>query len=281
MKPRAEISMIEKILVATDGSEASSSAERFAVSLASRLQATLHGLAVVEDSLIRGMREDGLGVPPPGNEEMETYLKDRSAAICRRLAERGRTAGVEVRAESLRGIADDCITERGRTAHLLVIGRNGVNDAFRTGLIGSVADAVLRKTQKPALVVPPGAELGGPIVLGFDGSPGSKKATELAKEMALRLQVPLHVFVDSKDKDRAVVRFSQARQLLGDDRLTIHESASTLGRPEMKIVECAKNVNAGMIIMGAYGRNRITEYFMGSNAASVIRTSPVAVLLAR
>ncbi|MBW2712197.1 MAG: universal stress protein [Deltaproteobacteria bacterium] len=276
-----EISMIEKILVATDGSEASASAERFAVSLAARLKATLHGLAVVEDSLIRGMREDGLGVPPPRNEEMETYLKERATAICRRLTERGRSAGLEIRSESLRGIADDCITERGRSAHLLVIGRNGVNATFRTGLIGSVADAVLRKTQKPALVVPPGADLSGPIILGFDGSPGSKRATDLAKEMALRLQVPLHIFVDSKDKDRAVVRFSQARQLLGDDRLTIHESASTLGRPEMKIVECAKNVNAGLIVMGAYGRNRITEYFMGSNAASVVRTSPVAVLLAR
>jgi nucleotide-binding universal stress UspA family protein len=33
--------------------------------------------------------------------------------------------------------------------------------------------------------------------------------------------------------------------------------------------------------MGAFGRNRINEYFLGSNAAAVVRTSPVAVLLAR
>jgi nucleotide-binding universal stress UspA family protein len=273
--------MIETILVATDGSEASGSAERFAISLTSRLGASLHGLTVVEDSLLRGMHEDGLGVPPPRNDEMEIYLKERAAAICQRLAERGRASGIEVRTESLRGIADDCITERGRSAHLLVIGRHGVNAMFRTGLIGSVSDAVLRKTQKPALVVPQGAELHGPIVLGFDGSPGSKRATELAKEMAQRLQVPLHIFVDSKDKDRAVVRFSQARQLLGDDALEIYETASTLGRPEVKIIECAKAANAGLIVMGAYGRNRITEYFLGSNAVAVVRSSPVAVLLAR
>ncbi len=273
--------MIESILVATDGSEASGSAERFAIALSARLGMSLLGLTVVEDSLIRGMHEDGLGVPPPRNEEMESYLKERAGAICQRLAERGRAAGIEVRAESLRGIADDCITERGRNSHLLVIGRHGVNAMFRTGLIGSVADAVLRKTQKPAIVVPQGAELRGPVVLGFDGSPGSKRATALAKEFALRMQVPLHIFVDSKDKDRAVVRFSQARQLLGDDGLELHESASTLGRPEMKIVECAKTAGAGLIVMGAYGRNRITEYFMGSNAAAVVRSSPVAVLLAR
>ena len=30
-------------------------------------------------------------------------------------------------------------------------------------------------------------------------------------------------------------------------------------------------------LVGAYGRNRITDYFLGSNAASVARTSPVSV----
>ena len=40
-------------------------------------------------------------------------------------------------------------------------------------------------------------------------------------------------------------------------------------------------VHAGLIVMGAFGRNRITDYFLGSNAAAVVRTSPVAVLLAR
>ena len=37
----------------------------------------------------------------------------------------------------------------------------------------------------------------------------------------------------------------------------------------------------GLIAIGAFGRNRISEYFIGSNAASIVRTSPVAVLLAR
>jgi nucleotide-binding universal stress UspA family protein len=36
-----------------------------------------------------------------------------------------------------------------------------------------------------------------------------------------------------------------------------------------------------MIVMGAFGRNRITDYFIGSNAAAVVRTSAVPVLLAR
>ena len=61
----------------------------------------------------------------------------------------------------------------------------------------------------------------------------------------------------------------------------MRETSSTLGRPDVKIVDTAREVNAGLIVMGAYGRNRINEFFLGSNAAAVARTSPVAVLLAR
>jgi len=49
----------------------------------------------------------------------------------------------------------------------------------------------------------------------------------------------------------------------------------------VKSVDAAREAGAGLIVMGAFGRNRIRDYFLGSNAAAVVRTSPIAVLLAR
>ena len=46
--------MIETILVATDGSEAAASAERFGIALGTRLRARLSGCAVVEDRDVKG-----------------------------------------------------------------------------------------------------------------------------------------------------------------------------------------------------------------------------------
>ena len=43
--------MIESILVATDGSECAAAAEKCAISLASRLGASLSGITVVEDCI--------------------------------------------------------------------------------------------------------------------------------------------------------------------------------------------------------------------------------------
>jgi nucleotide-binding universal stress UspA family protein len=272
--------MIETILVATDGSQAAASAERYGVTLAKRLAARLSCITVLEDRYSRPPDDEGLGAPPRP-EGVEAWLKTRADAVARRFAERARAEGLDAGCETLQGIADDRIAERAQSAHLLVIGRDGEHAPFRTGLIGSTAEGVLRKAQVPVIVVPQGAVLAGPILLAFDGSPGSRLAAKLAVELASRLKESIVVFVDSKDKGRAAARVDEVRRLLGSLPVPVRESSSTLGRPDVKSVDAAREAGAGLLAMGAFGRNRITDYFLGSNAAAVVRTSPIAVLLAR
>ena len=273
--------MIESILIATDGSDAALVAERYGVALAARLRARLHGLTVIEDKLTQGLRAGSLGVSPPPLEGIEAFLKARAEAVSRRLGDASRSHGSDCSTETARGAADDRIVERSQGVDLVVVGRDGEHEGCRTALIGSTVDGVLRKTTKPVVVVPSGAELGGPVVLAFDGSPGSRLAAKLAVELAGRLDQPVHVFVDSKDKGRAAARFDEVHRLLGSLQVPVREASSTLGRPDVKIVDTAKGTRAGLVVMGAFGRNRINEYFLGSNARAVVRTSPVAVLLAR
>lgn len=273
--------MISTILTATDGSQAAAVAERFAVGLAKRLKARVLGVSVIEDHRARGFKEDGLGVAPPATDAMSAYLKARAEASCRRVAELARGEGVECQCEIVQGIADDLVVERGQQADLLVVGRDGQHKDFRTGLVGATVNGVVRKTARSSLVVPDSAQLSGPLLLAFDGSPGSRVAATLAVELATKIGEPVHVFVDSKDKGRAIARFDEVRGLVGSLPVPVREISSTLGRPDVKIVDSAREVRASIIVMGAYGRNRITEYFLGSNSAAVIRTSPIAVLVAR
>ena len=277
----AENEMISTILMATDGSEPAGAAERYAASLAARLRARIQGISVVEDRFARGFTEDGLGLAPPSTEALAGYLKSRSDLALRRLGDRARAEGGEYHSEALQGIADDLVVERAQQADLLVLGRDGQHARYRTGLVGSTADGILRKTAKAALVVPQGAQLSGPLLLAFDGSPGARVGATLAVHLATRLGEPIHVFVDSKDKGRAVARFDEVRSLVGALPVSVREISSTLGRPDVKIVDSAREVRASVIVMGAFGRNRITDYFIGSNASAVVRSSPIAVLVAR
>ena len=186
-------------------------------------------------------------------------------------------------AKSAPGIADDNIVERGQQADVTVLGRDGQAANHRSpALIGSVVER--RDPQDRAhRARGAGRRRSSPArsCSAFDGSPGSRVGASLAVQIAKSLGEPIHVFVDSKDKGRAVARFDEVRGLVGTLPVPVREISSTLGRPDVKIVDSAREVQAGLIVMGAYGRNRITEYFLGSNAAAVVRTSPVAVLLAR
>ncbi len=273
--------MIETILVATDGSDDGNTAEHLGVALAARLRGRLSGITVIEDRKVRSPGDSGLSLPGFPEAEIGAYYRARADALSRRFAERARAEGLEASCEITQGSADDRIVERAQERDLLLIGRDHEPADRKGALIGATTEAVIRKTSKSTIVVPSGAPVSGPIVLGFDGSPGSRIAAAIAVEMANALGEPVHVFVDSKDKGRAVARFEEVRQLLSGLSQPVRETSSTLGRPDVKIVDTAREVRAGLIVMGAYGRNRITEYFLGSNAAAVARTSPVAVLLAR
>ncbi|MCS5636090.1 MAG: universal stress protein [Myxococcota bacterium] len=273
--------MTETILVATDGSPAGNAAERFGVTLAARLRSRVAGITVIEDSATRPPDSSGLTLPPFPESDLVAYYRARADALAGRFAERARSEGIDAGCEVGQGQADDRIVEKAQGFDLLALGRDGRPGDVGGALIGSNSESIIRKTSKSTLVVPHGASLGGPIVLGFDGSPGSRIAASMAVEFSNALAEPIHVFVDSKDKGRAVARFEEARQLLGSLTQPMRETSSTLGRPDVKLVDTAREAKAGLIVMGAFGRNRITDFFLGSNAAAVVRTAPVAVLLAR
>ncbi len=273
--------MTESILVATDGSEGAGEAERCGISLAARLGARLSAVLVLEERDLRAPAGDLVASPAFPSAELSAYYKARAEAGARRFAERARGESLDAACEITSGPADDRIVERGQNADLIVLGRDGKSSSGRGVLLGSTVERVVRKSSRPCVVVPGGAMLPGPIVLGFDGSPGSRRAASLAVELANGLGETVHVFVDSKDKGRAVARFEEVRQLVGGLSVPVRETSSTLGRPDVKLVDTAREARAGLIVIGAFGRNRISDYFIGSNAAAVVRTSPIGVVLAR
>ena len=198
--------MIETILVATDGSEDGNAAEQTALGLASRLRSKLMAISVVDERRFKAPAGSGLNLPAFPEAEVAAYYRARADAVARRFNDRARGEGLDATCEVLQGPCDDRIVEKSQSADLLVIGRNSAGSRDKNSLVGHTTDTVLRKISKPTILVPAGAPLTGPLVLGFDGSPGSRIAAKLAVEIANGLNEAVHVFVDSKDKGRAVAR---------------------------------------------------------------------------
>ena len=107
-------------------------------------------------------------------------------------------------------------------------------------------------------------------------------ARALASFVASGLAVGQSIHVVSIDKDASLASrhanaaqvFLQRHELLCS--VQIKQPAVRLGD---QILEEAARVSAGLLVMGAYGRSALREFFLGSVTRSVLRVLPLPVFL--
>jgi nucleotide-binding universal stress UspA family protein len=140
--------MYERILVPTDGSECAEAAVDHAVDLASKYDAEVHVLYVVD------VRVSGQGEWALDAEAVHEAGQDHGDAVVERVAEGIRSAGVEATTAVRTGIPGNEIRDYAAEADcdLVVMGTHG-----RTGidryLIGSVAERIVRTADVPVMTV--------------------------------------------------------------------------------------------------------------------------------
>lgn len=88
-------------------------------------------------------------------------------------------------------------------------------------------------------------------------------------------EIPPHVTVD--------VEARAAKELAGLLERTQCEYANTrselvTGRPFLKIIDVARDVNVDLIVMGTHGRSGLAHMLIGSVAERVVRKAPCPVL---
>lgn len=139
--------MYDHILVATDGSENAADAIDEAVALADATGATLHGIYVIET---RTAYDNAIVEP----EEVERALREDGEEALARLDGRAAEAGIEAETAIRKGVPHEEIIDYAADhgVDLVVIGATG-RSAFKTVLLGSTAERVLRQAAVPVLIV--------------------------------------------------------------------------------------------------------------------------------
>jgi nucleotide-binding universal stress UspA family protein len=139
--------------------------------------------------------------------------------------------------------------------------------------------------------------MGKRILVPIDFSDCSRVAIRAGVELAQRLQVPLvllHVhgspsplyeemdLVLAEQFARAVestarLALNRERAMLQDEGIPI-STVLERGVAWERILEAAKSLDAGMIILGTHGRRGLPRALLGSVAEKVVRLSPIPVL---
>jgi nucleotide-binding universal stress UspA family protein len=198
-------------------------------------------------------------------------------------------------------------TARARPTSIIVMsthGRSGVGEL----VFGSVAEAVVRRAERPVVVIPPDCDVGalssssGRVLACLDGSERSEAilpaaidvARALGRELvALRVVAPVsYVHIEGYDEPVAVptegISAADAEAYLEDVASEIREEGQRVSiyvadSPNVasEILYAAKDKDASIIAIATHGRGGLAEILLGSIASAVVRESKVPVLLLR
>lgn len=276
--------MIKQILVPTDGSTFATIGVAYCVELAKRHGASLVGLHVVDIKLLEGpfLRDisASLGTAPYVNYQnnISLLLEERGKAALSSFAERCEKAGVPFESQQVVGSVTHSIVEHSKLADLLVMGRGGEHGEWLNGLMGSTTEAVVRHAQCPVLVTEREEAGLHRILVAYDGSDNSRSALQFATNMAEAWDVPFEVLMVGQEDSESVAQ--EAKSYLEAHELEI-ECTVLDGDPREVILDYAKEREADLIVMGAYGHSRVRELLLGSTTHYVINHAPCPVLLAR
>jgi len=277
--------MMKKILAALDGSEHSSTALQYTLWLAKRFEAEVTGLYVVDIVSLEGpFLHDisaSIGFEPFLNfsSKMREVLESKGDAILDSFKEACEKESVSCDSRISSGVVANEICDKARVADLVVIGRRGANEKFDSGLLGSVAGGVIRKSPKPVLITPRVFKAPEKPLLAYDGSPTSSNAMHAAAEWTKALGLPLAVVTVSRDPDEDT-NLSEAQDYLST--YDVEASYECIEGDPHTAIEDYYNKNAhDLLFIGATHHSRIVEMVLGSNTEYLTRSLNGPFLLVR
>jgi nucleotide-binding universal stress UspA family protein len=277
--------MLRSILIGLDNSESGIAAQELGLRWSRQLGSRLVGMTIVDDPGIQ-LTEDMLFgdiAHSPGAEVLvaEAHVK---TPTCLRAVEDGfrrRCGEAGVAFELVEGVGSPHleILLEAQKHDLVVLGQGSRFEYGWESNPGETVARVLRDTPRPIVAVPDSSGRGESIVVAYDGSLPAARALAAFVATGLDRGRRVHVVNAASSGRKAAVRtadraiaFLRAHEITATPHIL--ESARD---PAQSILKKAETLDAGLLVMGAYGQPALREFFVGSFTRSILKESPIPV----
>jgi nucleotide-binding universal stress UspA family protein len=276
-----------KIIIPADGSANSDTALEYGIYIALKLNAAISGLHVLDVNLLQGpMLTDisgSVGMPQYDGffDAVETSLNERADFIINNFREHCRKAGLKPETKKVIGKISETIIEEAQNADFIVMAKKGEHFHLKDGgLLGSVAESVIRHSAKPVMITPNNFLEIESMGIAYDGSPSAKKALDFSLGLSKQAAWPLTAVIITEDMEKATLLTIQIEETAKVQE-TDCEVIILPGKEGTEILKFIEEGAVELMAMGAYGHNRLRELLLGSTTSQVIQKSPIPVLLTR
>jgi len=280
---------MKKILTCTDGSGYSAVSGEFAAWLAGQSGAAVDVLYVTDirqyEMPIVADISGSLGAQPYLNlvsqlqavEKLKvTAVEDSTRTVFKQAGYSGQLNFVHQE-----GTLVDSVESLQAGADIVVIGKRGMNSEIAKEHLGSSLERVVRACVKPVLVTSRAFRPIRSVLFAFDGGISSRRALDfLCAEPLFSDMTITVVTVEEKGRPGAEQVLGEAvGRLLAAGRRC--EKKILTGEAESVISAAADPATTDLLVIGAYGHNRIREFFIGSTTTELLRTQNMPLLCFR
>ena len=285
--------MIKTILVPATGSGTDDAVFASALAVARAFEAHLEFLHVRVDAaaLAASMAADGSGAAMVGGlveriEQEAGERDERAKTLFQGFCEREQLAISETptgrpgaSAQWLHEVGDEAywVTEHGRAADLLMVGRSGDD----RGVSVDTIESALLRTGRPVLMIPatPLAALPETIVIAWKTAPEAARAVTAAMPLLIKAkQIQIMTVAEEQGlSDEEGARLMTTFTWHGLNASTRHLQPDRLGAADTLLAAAAEQ--RALVVMGAYGHSRLREWIFGGFTEHVLRDAAVPVLM--
>jgi nucleotide-binding universal stress UspA family protein len=140
--------------------------------------------------------------------------------------------------------------------------------------------SVVKNSPRPVVVVPERWEERSAVIVAYDGSLQAARTLQAFEAVQFEKASQVHIITIHEDQTEAERRADRGVDYLKLHNITAqrHAIVSPDG-PAKLLLKRAKQLNAGLIVMGAYGQPALREFFLGSVTRKLLGESSIPLFL--
>lgn len=276
--------MIGGILIGLDGSPYSQRAIELGIRWAQQSQATLAGIGILDEPGIQGGEMVPLGGAAFKGHRDEVRLaeaENRLKGFYEQFEAACQQANVPRQIIHARGRPAEEILKAAPEFDMILL---GLKSYFQFAPRGEPDEAtleqVLRQGVRPVVAVPDTLPAGSAIVVAYDGSLQANRAMQTFLAVGLPHIHEVHVVSVNHDADLANQHARLAVHFFRHHRIkaAAHPLASKANVADV-LLEQAEQLQAGLLVMGAFGQSNMAEFFFGSVTEKIINQAHLPLFL--
>jgi nucleotide-binding universal stress UspA family protein len=280
--PHPRNTPMRSVLVGIDDSNYSRAAVELAIRWATGRKLLVLGLGIVDIPDLTAAEPVPLGAAAYKSHRDATAIvqaREKVEHLLQQFSLRCAAAKVASRIVEREGGPAEQIAREAHRVDLIVLGQRTNFDLTGEALMTEVLPDVIKHCPRPVVIVPALLPESTGVVVAYDGSLQSARALQMFQQSGLGQGHAVHVVSIDADRGKAAriadvaVEFLQSH----DIQASPHPIVST--SPAATILEQVQTLKAGLLIVGAYGKPALREFFFGSTTRTFLAQSPVPTFL--